>query len=121
MLLSSHILAEVQVCTSATIIGNGRLLASGRVADLIGTGSTRTASPVPEPDAAKGVLLARGRLRGRGGSGGVIVDSDRSPAEITRTSPGRDLAVRVTPVRADLETVFLELTAGDTLGREVQR
>ncbi len=37
VLLSSHILAEVQqVCTSATIIGNGRLLASGRVDDLIG-------------------------------------------------------------------------------------
>ena len=37
VLLSSHILAEVQqVCTSATIIGNGRLLASGRVDDLLG-------------------------------------------------------------------------------------
>ena len=32
VLLSSHILAEVQqVCTSATIIGNGRMLASGTV------------------------------------------------------------------------------------------
>ena len=41
VLLSSHILAEVQqVCTSATIIGNGRMLASGRVDDLIGTSTS---------------------------------------------------------------------------------
>ena len=38
VLLSSHILAEVQqVCDSATIIGHGRMLASGRVEDLIGS------------------------------------------------------------------------------------
>ena len=49
VLLSSHILAEVQqVCTSATIIGNGRLLASGRVDDLLGA-STAYRVGVPDP------------------------------------------------------------------------
>ncbi len=43
VLLSSHILAEVQqVCHSVSIIGNGRLLASGDVDDLVGEGSTST-------------------------------------------------------------------------------
>ena len=37
VLLSSHILAEVQqVCHSVSIIGNGRLIASGSVAELVG-------------------------------------------------------------------------------------
>ena len=56
VLLSSHILAEVQqVCTSATIIGNGRMLASGRVDDLLGT-STAYRVGVPDPVAARAVL-----------------------------------------------------------------
>ena len=121
VLLSSHILAEVQqVCTSATIIGNGRLLASGRVADLIGTGTTYRLV-VPEPDAAKGVLAEAGFAVVADGAA-LTVDSDRSPAEITRTLAGAGIWLsELTPVRADLETVFLELTAGDTLGREVER
>ena len=37
VLLSSHILAEVQqVCHSVSIIGEGRLVATGNVADLVG-------------------------------------------------------------------------------------
>ena len=43
VLLSSHILAEVQqVCHSVSIIGNGRLMASGRVDDLVGADSVRS-------------------------------------------------------------------------------
>ena len=62
MLLSSHILAEVQqVCDSATIIGNGRVLSSGSVEDLVG----RESAPgvrlrVAEPERARGLLEAAG-------------------------------------------------------------
>ena len=50
VLLSSHILAEVQqVCDSATIIGNGRMLASGRVDDLLdSTGHARSCVAVDD-------------------------------------------------------------------------
>ena len=59
VLLSSHILAEVQqVCTSATIIGNGKLLASGTVDELLGVGTSYRVA-VPDPDAALHALISR--------------------------------------------------------------
>ncbi len=60
VLLSSHILAEVQqVCTSATIIGNGRLLASGTVADLLAAGAAYRVD-VAVPGEARRLLDAAG-------------------------------------------------------------
>lgn len=123
VLLSSHILAEVQaVCTSATIIGNGRLLASGRVEDLLGS---RTSFRVnaPDPEAARRTLTEAGFLVSTGSSGSsgstsgeLRVDSDQ-PADITRALAGAGIwLTELTPLRPDLETVFLELTAADTLG-----
>ena len=121
VLLSSHILAEVQqVCSSATIIGNGRLLASGRVDDLIGVGTSHRVL-VAEPDQARRVLSDAGFAVSNGvvaanGAPALSVESDR-PADITRALAGAGIWLsELTPVRADLETVFLELTAADTLG-----
>jgi ABC-type multidrug transport system ATPase subunit len=121
VLLSSHILAEVQqVCTSATIIGNGRLLASGRVDDLIGGGTTYRLV-VPEPSAAKGVLSDAGFVV-VAADAALTVESDRPPADITRALGAAGIWLsELTPVRADLESVFLDLTADDTLGRETER
>lgn len=114
VLLSSHILAEVQqVCTSATIIGNGRMLASGRVDDLIGT-STSYRIGVADPGTAAEVL-------GRAGftvslESGLSVDTTE-PARVTEALGAAGIwLTELTPVRADLETVFLQLTADDTLG-----
>lgn len=117
VLLSSHILAEVQqVCTSATIIGNGRMLASGRVADLIDGGSSAYAVTVPEPDRATAALTAAG-LVVTPADDGVRVETD-DPALVTRTLGEAGLwLTSLTPLRRDLESVFLELTAADTLGQ----
>jgi len=115
VLLSSHILAEVQqVCTSATIIGNGRTLASGPVDELIGAGTSHRVV-VPEPAAASAVLERAG-FTVSSSNGSLLVDSP-DPAAVNRAlgEAGIWLA-ELTPVRADLETVFLELTAEDTLG-----
>ena len=119
VLLSSHILAEVQqVCTAATIIGNGRLLASGPVSELIaGAGATAHRVGVPDPEAAARALTAHG-LASTPTDGGVLVESD-DPAAITRALAMSQIwLTELTPVRRDLESVFLELTAGDTLGHE---
>jgi ABC-2 type transport system ATP-binding protein len=112
VLLSSHILAEVQqVCTSATIIGNGRMLASGQVDDLVGA-STAYRVGAPDPDAARQVLTEAGFSVGDG----LLVDTDR-PAEVTRALGAAGIwLTELTPVRRDLEAVFLELTAGTELG-----
>ncbi len=54
VLLSSHILAEVQqVCHSVSIIGEGSLLASGAVGDLLGQGIARTRVRVGDPAGAR--------------------------------------------------------------------
>src|SRR4051794_9348738 len=108
VLLSSHILAEVQqVCTSATIIGQGRLLASGRVDELVGAS---TAYRVGAPDPGAAVLALRDA--GFTVSDALVVETDR-PAELTRTLGAAGIwLTELTPVRRDLESVFLELTAG---------
>ena len=114
VLLSSHILAEVQqVCTSATIIGNGRMLASGRVEDLLGT-STSYRVGVPDPAAARTALTAAGFAVGDGDE--LVVETDR-PAAVTEALGAAGIwLTELTPLRQDLETVFLQLTAGEQLG-----
>ena len=115
VLLSSHILAEVQqVCSSATIIGNGRLLASGRVDDLL-QGDAAYRVVVPDPAAALPVLTAAG-FTAEAQNGSLLVESV-DPAAITRTLASADVWLTgLTPVRTDLETFFLRLTDGDRLG-----
>ena len=115
VLLSSHILAEVQqVCTSATIIGNGRMLASGMVEDLLGGTSYRLR--VGDPAAALSVLEAAG-MSVRREADGLDVITDESGERITQVLAEVGLYLsELTPVRADLETIFLELTADDQMG-----
>ena len=115
VLLSSHILAEVQqVCTSATIIGNGRMLTSGRVEDLLGRTSYRLR--VDDPVAARAALEAAGMVV-RQDDGSLDVVTDEPGDGITRILAEAGLYLsELTPVRADLETIFLELTADDRMG-----
>ena len=115
VLLSSHILAEVQhVCTSATIIGNGRMLASGRVDDLLGT-STLHRVVVPDPARAAEVL-GRADLAATVDGDVVRVEAD-DPARITQVLAEAGVWLsELTPLRPDLETVFLELTRSEQLG-----
>ena len=117
VLLSSHILAEVQqVCDSVTIIGNGRMLASGRVDDLLRTSDGHRVV-VDDPSRAAGVLEAAGHVVSRDGEA-LRVETQGSPEDITRALGTAGIWLReLTPVRTDLETVFLELTEGEALGR----
>ena len=116
VLLSSHILAEVQqVCTSATIIGKGRLLASGRVDDLLG-GATSYRVGVPDPARALEVLHGAGITGAVDGAGGLEVEAS-DPAVVTRLLAEAGIWLsELTPRRADLESYFLELTAAEHLG-----
>lgn len=117
VLLSSHILAEVQhVCTSATIIGNGKLLASGHVDDLLGT-STAHRVVVPDPARALPLLTAAGLAPVVDGEA-IRVESDDA-ALITRTLGDAGIWLsELTPLRPDLETFFLALTSAEQMGAE---
>ena len=116
VLLSSHILAEVQqVCTSATIIGNGRTLASGTVSELVG-GATSHRVVVADPGGARTALEAAG-LRVAGSDGATLVVETDRPSDVTRALGQAGLwLTELAPVQADLETVFLELTSDEALG-----
>jgi ABC-2 type transport system ATP-binding protein len=116
VLLSSHILAEVQqVCDSVTIIGNGRMLASGRVDDLLHTSDGHRVV-VADPVRATTVLEAAGHVVSPDGESLRVV-SGGSPEDITRALGSAGIWLReLSPVRTDLETVFLELTEGEALG-----
>lgn len=117
VLLSSHILAEVQqVCDSATIIGNGRMLASGKVSDLLAGGGTTWRLRVADTSRAAEVLRVAG----------LAVTADDDALRVEGDIPGTRInqllgeagvwADELTPLRQDLESFFLNLTAGETLG-----
>jgi ABC-2 type transport system ATP-binding protein len=111
VLLSSHVLAEVQqVCSSVSIIGDGRLLAAGKVDDLLGEDTARTRVGVSDPDRATTVLTDAGYAVVRDGTD-LLVQGHEHPEEITRTLAAQGLYVaELSAVRPDLESFFLSLT-----------
>lgn len=123
VLVSSHILAEVeQVADTVSIIGHGRLLASGTVADLIRGGAhaaTQVRVGVSDLPGALRILTEAGlavRLDGRQ----LVVDGADDPADITRRLAHHELYVdELVPVRAGLESIFLQLTAGEGPGTHI--
>ncbi len=112
VLLSSHLLAEVQqVCDSVSIIGEGRLLSSGRVDELVGRERGHALRVVvADPGAAAPHLLAAGWRVERTGDALRVVGAP-DPADVTRVLAERGVWVRgLAPEQADLESVFLRLT-----------
>nr|WP_221378398.1 ATP-binding cassette domain-containing protein [Actinoplanes polyasparticus] len=115
VVLSSHILGEIQlICDSVTIISAGRRVAAGSVADVLKTHTSLSVKVALEPgvDMRNAIEL----LRANGAQ--VTVEHDHftvgnagNPAQITRILAEREIYVsELTPMSADLESVFLELT-----------
>jgi ABC-2 type transport system ATP-binding protein len=112
VLISSHILAEVQqVCTAATIISEGRTLSSGTVAELLGT-STSQRVVVPDPAAARAVLEAAG-LPVAEVRGALLVETDDAGEVTRRLGEAGIWLSEISPLHTDLESVFLELVDED--------
>ncbi|MBU2663188.1 ATP-binding cassette domain-containing protein [Actinoplanes bogorensis] len=115
VVLSSHILGEIQlICDSVTIISGGRRVAAGSVADVLASQSSAGVKVRLEPgvDMRAAVEL----LRANGAQ--VSVEHDHftvgnagNPAQITRILAEREIYLsELTPMSADLESVFLQLT-----------
>ena len=120
VLVSSHILSEVQlVADTVTIIGRGRLLAEGQVSTILATGAQPSYRVgVAEPDRAATVLTGSGLLVEPGPDQTLTVRAEGSldPAAITALLANQGLYVReLVPLRPDLEQVFLSLTADEQL------
>lgn len=111
VLLSSHILAEVQqLCSSVSIISEGTLLKAGRVEELLGESTARTRVGVAQPDRAAAILLQAGYSVVREGDL-LLVEGHEHPEEIARRLAEHELFVHdLTAVRPTLETFFLNLT-----------
>jgi ABC-type multidrug transport system ATPase subunit len=121
VLVSSHILSEVQqVADTVTIIGRGRLLAEGTVAEILdAAGGHYARVGISDPAQATAILTAAGFLVSPAGPVLNVGAANGRPdlAQITRVLAERGLYVEeLVPVRRDLESVFLELTADDHLG-----
>ncbi|MEU8225486.1 ATP-binding cassette domain-containing protein [Kribbella sp. NPDC048915] len=117
VLVSSHILAEVeQVADTVSIIGHGRLLASGTVADVIGGGTAAAVKVAVRDHEAATRILTEAGMTVRADGNHLLVEGAPDPAEVTRRLAQHELYVsELVPVRADLESVFLELTEGEGL------
>jgi ABC-2 type transport system ATP-binding protein len=117
VMISSHILAEVQqVCDSVSIIGRGRLLAGGSVTDVlsgvVGSGTPAYRVTVQNHTGAAEVLTAAG----------FTVQTDREslrvsgapdPAAITRVLATQGYFLSgLSPLVDDLESAFLQITEG---------
>ncbi|CAN5273833.1 N/A [soil metagenome] len=121
--LSSHLLAEVaQVCDDVSIIARGRLVTAGPVAQVLAsraTGDVRIR--VADPDGARAVLEAAG-FRLSALEDAWRVHAVANPAVLTRLLAERGMyLVELTPLAADLESVFLELTGPEQTGPESTR
>jgi ABC-2 type transport system ATP-binding protein len=118
VLVSSHILAEVeQVADTVSIIGHGRLLASGRVDEIVGlTFSGQVRVGVADLERAASLLAAAGKPVTRE-EGHLIVGQVGNAADVTQLLASHALFVHeLTPLKPDLESVFLQLTAREGLG-----
>jgi ABC-2 type transport system ATP-binding protein len=115
VVLSSHILGEIQlICDSVTIISAGKRVTSGSVAEVLARHKSAAVRVRLEPgvDTTGAVEL----LRANGAE--VTVENDHfvvgnagNPAQVTRILAERQIYLsELSPVAADLESVFLELT-----------
>src|SRR4051812_16952749 len=115
VLLSSHILGEIQlICDSVTIISRGRRVAAGSVGDVLAQHSSESIRV--RLDSVADLPAAAQLIAGVGAQ--VTVEPDHllvagldRPARITRVLAEGGLWVsELARVTADLESVFLELT-----------
>ncbi|GEL95515.1 multidrug ABC transporter ATP-binding protein [Cellulomonas composti] len=113
VLVSSHVLAEVeQVADTVSIVARGRLVAAGRVVDLIGSrAATDVRVGVADRALAGELLVARGwSVRPDGDE--LVVGGAPDAAALNRAlAEAGVFAHTLRTVRPDLEQVFLELTA----------
>jgi ABC-2 type transport system ATP-binding protein len=118
VLVSSHLLAEVeQTCTHVVVMHKGRIVASGRVEEIVGE-SPSVRLEVSDVPAAERVLSALDvRSVTPDGGRGLIVDGNGTPraelvASLVRAGVGVD---RVVP-RRRLEDAFLALVGDNSRG-----
>ena len=115
--VSSHLLSEVQqTCDAVAILSGGRLVTQGPVGEVLRAGHAEgLIARLEDLDAGVSVLAASGILASREADY-LRVELPPSQAErVTRVLSERGLFLtELRPDVVDLETVFLELTSGNS-------
>ena len=121
VLLSSHLLHEVeQVCDSVAILSRGRLIAQGKVADLVQSGGGERVS-LRTTDNAKAVELLSAldwveEVQPRGESVLVTAPSERSSELSAALGRAEVYVTEMVAEEQSLEQYFLEVTGDDSDG-----
>lgn len=112
VLLSSHILGEVQqLCDEVTIVSRGRRVTAGPVAEVLAAHDTGMLRVRAADQAAAATLLSEAGLPVRVSEDHLVVTGVADPSTVTRLLAERGVYLsELTPLRPDLESVFLELT-----------
>jgi ABC-2 type transport system ATP-binding protein len=121
--LSSHLLAEVeQLCNRVAVIGHGRLLAEGTIAEVVGGDNGRPAYRLVVDDAKSALRILEGGTHvtgasvaespdGLGGEEIKLAVGPEGPGPVVRDLVAGGVAVlALVPARPSLEELFLELT-----------
>ena len=115
VLLSSHLLAEVeQVCSHVLVVDHGTLVAAGTVADIIGTGQSVDLE-VDDPARASALLEAMpGVVRVSPSDRGLIVELDGiRRSDVVSALVHAGIAVEAVMPRRRLEDAYLSIVADD--------
>lgn len=113
VLLSSHLLAEVQeICDRVGVIHDGRLLRESTVAALRGGSSLRVrATPEAEAYAVARRLVGDDGVRHTPTGLSLALPAEAAPDVARELVAARVDVLELTPIERPLEEVFLELTA----------
>ncbi len=115
VLVSSHLMSEMALTADHLIVmGRGRLIAQGPVADVIAQ-ATRSDVLVrsPQPDALVAALATIAATVRRGPDGSLLVTGATAP-QVGGIAAARSIELHeLTPQQGSLEDAFLELTKGD--------
>ena len=112
--LSSHLLGEVeQVCDTVDILVRGKRIASGAVRDVLATKSTGEVRVRTADLALAETTLRAASFDVAAHDDHLVVANVTDPAAITKAlATKKQYVAELTPLTANLESVFLELTGG---------
>jgi ABC-2 type transport system ATP-binding protein len=113
VLLSSHLLNEVQqVCDRIAVLNKGRVVAQGRVNDLLNGSrpTVRVSVPVPA-DAARILQSLAGVENVQADGNSLIVTGVESPAIMACLLQNNIIPTEITNQKSSLEALFLDVTS----------
>jgi len=115
ILLSSHLLAEVeQICSHVLVVDKGTLVAAGTVADIIGTGQLVDLEVGDAPSATALLQATPGVLSVAPSERGLVVELDgMRRSELVSTLVHAGIAVETVMPRRRLEDAYLSIVEGE--------